>query len=81
MLKSCAVLTAEQQARFAELKGEPFDFTRCSGYSEEQLADLQDARERMLKLIKPYLERLEGEDDHHLPPERTEENKEPAGNG
>jgi hypothetical protein len=56
------VLTEEQRAKFAEMKGEPFDFSRCTQYSHEQIAWMKALREKKMMELQPYLDRLEAEE-------------------
>jgi hypothetical protein len=56
------VLTEVQRAKFAEMKGEPFDFSQCTHYSDEQIAQLKELHEEKMMELQPYLDRLEAEE-------------------
>ncbi len=56
------VLTEVQRAKFAEMKGEPFDFSQCTHYSDEQIARMRELREDKMMELQPYLDRLEAEE-------------------
>lgn len=56
------VLTEVQRSKFAEMKGEPFDFSQCTHYSDEQIARMKELREEKMMELQPYLDRLEAEE-------------------